>query len=233
MADSQGMYMSESSAELVHIQEDTYQRYVLTTFGVDFAHTVHSFRDEFKDQVEVEVLHASFTVGIKAVLELDHIRMGDLPHDLQLTVLKSLVLQYLLDRHRLARFDHFGFEDDSKRAIPYDTFRRVRYRMILLLLLLRVGPVVRHCLILSTLPINPRPLVPVGPRARVLEPKANTGGGGMGERRRAQSVFDRDREVSIPILIFLNSLLLFGVVVVVVVWQRDFEWKRAFEKNLN
>jgi len=41
--------------------------------------------------------------GVKAVLVLDNVAVFQQLHDLQLAVLEALVLQHLLDGHRLSR----------------------------------------------------------------------------------------------------------------------------------
>ena len=41
---------------------------------------------------------------------------------MQFSILKTLVLQDLLDRHHFAGFKDRGLEDDAERAIAYDAF---------------------------------------------------------------------------------------------------------------
>ena len=67
------------------------------------------------------------------MLQCHNIRVrvfDQLPHDLQLAILEALVLQDFLDGHDFPRFDNFGFKDDTKGAVPNDTFRRIRYILL-------------------------------------------------------------------------------------------------------
>ena len=49
-----------------------------------------------------------------------------LSHDLQFPIFESLVLQYLFDRHHLARFHHLRLEYDAERSVPDDPLGGVR-----------------------------------------------------------------------------------------------------------
>jgi hypothetical protein len=60
---------------------------------------------------------------IKAVLEGYYVGMrvlDELPHNLQLPILKSLVLQDLFDRYNLSSLHHLGLKDHAKRSISND-----------------------------------------------------------------------------------------------------------------
>lgn len=62
---------------------------------------------------------------IKAMFQRHNVAVGildQLPHDLQLSVLKSLVLQDLFDGHHFVGFHHLGFKDDPKGPVANNPF---------------------------------------------------------------------------------------------------------------
>lgn len=52
--------------------------------------------------------------------------LDELAHNLQLSILESLVLQDLLDGYDFPCLHHFGFKDDTKRSISNDSFSGIR-----------------------------------------------------------------------------------------------------------
>ena len=80
---------------------------------------VDGFGDVFQDEVE-EDLVAPVAAGVEKGLELDDVGVLHLAHDLQLAVLKALVLEDALDGGILARADQLGLEDDAEGAIAHD-----------------------------------------------------------------------------------------------------------------
>lgn len=52
--------------------------------------------------------------------------LDELPHNLQLPILETLILQHLFNGYNLARLDDLGLKDHAEAAVPDDAFGRVR-----------------------------------------------------------------------------------------------------------
>ena len=87
----------QGAAHLVHIQFHKHGGHALPALGVVLGDAVHRLRYVLQHQV---LPHLVLLRGhVEAVLQADHVGVGQHLHDLQLPVLVPLVLQYLLDCH--------------------------------------------------------------------------------------------------------------------------------------
>ncbi len=113
------VYVCQTAKELVHVQADEYGGDGLLVLGVLPSHLVHGLWNELQDEVQVDLV-LLLPGGVEKVHELDNVAVLQPPHDLQLAVLKPLVLQHLLNGHHLAGLAQFGLVDHSKAAVPND-----------------------------------------------------------------------------------------------------------------
>ena len=77
---------------------------------------VDSLRNELQYEVEVNLV-LLLPRGVEEVHQLDDVAVLESPHDLQLAVLESLVLQDLLDGHHLAGLAQLGLVHDAEAAV--------------------------------------------------------------------------------------------------------------------
>mmetsp|Transcript_6753 Transcript_6753/g.16414 ORF Transcript_6753/g.16414 Transcript_6753/m.16414 type:complete len:210 (-) Transcript_6753:29-658(-) len=97
--------MCDASADLVHVQLDQHHRQHALLPRVALHHPIHRLRNVFHDDVEVGSLLAVAACalllgrygGVVEVTQLDHIRVPQQLHDVQLAILVSRVLQHLFD----------------------------------------------------------------------------------------------------------------------------------------
>lgn len=100
-----------------HLDAD--ERRQLAHLGVRAGHLVHRVGDELQHQVQVHLVAALPLVAVlvEVVLQRDDVGVSQRLHDLQLPVLEPLVLQYLLDRHRLARLHDARLKHHAEAAV--------------------------------------------------------------------------------------------------------------------
>ena len=80
----------------------------------------HSLWYVVHHHVEVDLI-GLVSLRIECMLQSNHIWVVQFLHNLQFTILVSLILVYLLDGHLIIILIDCGLEDDTKRAIAYDS----------------------------------------------------------------------------------------------------------------
>mmetsp|Transcript_18038 Transcript_18038/g.54285 ORF Transcript_18038/g.54285 Transcript_18038/m.54285 type:complete len:207 (+) Transcript_18038:4028-4648(+) len=122
MADAQGVNVGQGAAHLVRVQLHVQPRHALPRLAVVLADAVHRLRHKLQHQVQI---HLILLGGVEAVLEVHHIGMRHELHNLQLPIFEPLVLQHLLNRHRVAGFQTGSLEHDAEGAIAHDALSAV------------------------------------------------------------------------------------------------------------
>ena len=119
MTNALRMYVCQASEQLVHIKPNKGARNGLLALGVLPGHFVHGLRDEFQDEVQVNLIFF-LPRGIEEVHEFDNVAMFQPPHDLKLTVLEPLILQNFLYGNHFTRLTKLGLIYHTKTTIAND-----------------------------------------------------------------------------------------------------------------
>jgi hypothetical protein len=113
---------TQGPAHLVGVQLYKDIGHALVVLGVVLADPVDRVWHKLQDEVQVRLL--LLRVRVKAVLELDNVRVVNHLHYLQLSVLEPLVLQHLLDCHLQQNSCKLDTPELDKRQIsPYPICR--------------------------------------------------------------------------------------------------------------
>mmetsp|Transcript_27146 Transcript_27146/g.68916 ORF Transcript_27146/g.68916 Transcript_27146/m.68916 type:complete len:393 (+) Transcript_27146:146-1324(+) len=125
VADADSVNVPTRSAHLVRVElyEDLWHRRLHLI--VVLHHPVHRVGAVLHDDVEVGLARL-VTRGVEGVLQLHHVGVPELLHDLKLAILVALVLEHLLDGHRLASLHNLRLVDDAEGAAAQDTLGVVR-----------------------------------------------------------------------------------------------------------
>ena len=142
VANTESVNVSEGPERLVSVQFDQDHWYLLLHLVVVLEDSEHSLRHVVHHNVQVDFIWL-ITLSIERMLERDHVGVIELLHDLQLSVLVSLVLVHLLDGYSLTVFIHGGLEDDSEGAIADNTVSVIgeRSRLLVVFLLFLIGKI--------------------------------------------------------------------------------------------
>ena len=97
VADACPVNVLEGPAHLISVQLDEDVGHALVVLGVVLADPVHGIWHELQHQVQVRLV--LLRGRVETVLEADDVGVVHHLHDLQLPVLKPLILQRLLDGH--------------------------------------------------------------------------------------------------------------------------------------
>ena len=101
--------VGEGAETLVGVQFDEEYGHGLLHFIVVLENAIDCLRDVVHDDVQVDLI-LFVSLGVKGMLECDHIRVLQFFHDLQLSILVPLVLVDLLNRN--------DFTSLSPRSLP-------------------------------------------------------------------------------------------------------------------
>lgn len=110
--------MRQRPARLVHVELDEQRRHPLPSLGIVLRDPVNSLRDEFQDQVQVDLVPRGR--GVEAVAQADDVRVPDHLHHRQLSVLEPSVLEDLFDGDGLPRLEAGGLKHDAEGAVADD-----------------------------------------------------------------------------------------------------------------
>ena len=124
------MDIRNRAQKLVRVELDEKIRHHLLHFEVLLHDAIGRVGDEVHDNVEVDLL-GLVAVSVERLAHLDAVRVVQHLQDLQLTVLVSLVLEHLLDRHCFTCLRNCGLEDDSKGTIADDFLRIISEALLL------------------------------------------------------------------------------------------------------
>lgn len=120
------MDVGQAPEQLVHVQLDINHGQGLFGSAVVSGHSVDSLRNVIQNQIQIHLIFLVST-GVEEVAQADYVAVVQLPHDLQLPILKPLVLQDLLDGHHLSGVAEFGLVDYAERAVADDLRVRVAH----------------------------------------------------------------------------------------------------------
>mmetsp|Transcript_18818 Transcript_18818/g.37965 ORF Transcript_18818/g.37965 Transcript_18818/m.37965 type:complete len:287 (+) Transcript_18818:456-1316(+) len=130
VADSHCMNVGTCATHLVGVELYEYLRHRLLHLIVVLHDTVDGVGTVLHDHVEVRLTWL-LAGGVERMLELDHVGVSQLLHDLQLTVLVALVLVHFFDRDRLAGLHHLRLVHDPEGTASQDALGIVGERRLL------------------------------------------------------------------------------------------------------
>mmetsp|Transcript_63337 Transcript_63337/g.137841 ORF Transcript_63337/g.137841 Transcript_63337/m.137841 type:complete len:275 (-) Transcript_63337:140-964(-) len=133
MTDADCVDIGTRSTHLVRIKLHEDVRNWLFHLVVVLHHAIDSVGAVFHHNVQVR-LPRFVARRVKGMLQLHHVWMPQLLHDLKLTIFVPFVLKHLFDRDRLARLDDLRLVDDTKRAATKNALCVVRERLLRTLL---------------------------------------------------------------------------------------------------
>lgn len=142
VANTEGVNVGEGPERLVCVQLDQDHWYLLLHLVVVLEDPEHGLWHVVHHDVQVDFIWL-ITLSIERMLERDHVGVIELLHNLQLSVLVSLVLVHLLDGDSLTVFIHGGLEDDSEGAIADNTVSIIGERsgLLVVFLLFLIGKI--------------------------------------------------------------------------------------------
>ena len=126
MAVAESVNVGKGTEGLIGVEFDEDDRHLLLHFVVMFEDAVDGFWHVVHYDVQIYLI-LLVTLSVESVLQFDDVRMGELLHDLQFTILVALILVDLLDRDLLTiRALPGRLKDNTERAITDDSVRIVR-----------------------------------------------------------------------------------------------------------
>ena len=145
MADTERVDVSEGAERLISVKLYEGHRNRLLALVVVLEDAEDSLRHVIHDNVQVDLV-VLVALRVERMLQRDDVRVVELTHDLQLSVLVPLVLVDLLDGDGRVQLDAGGLVDDSERAVADDALSIVSEARLLLVALLLLRGLALHYL---------------------------------------------------------------------------------------